>query len=95
MLDYVIAYKQVNKNLSSFHDPKFIYKVNDFISVSNFDNTNVSCASGLHFSNATYWENNCDKESIYLMCKIMLKDIITVQEGKIRAIKCFVMDKSS
>ena len=89
----VICFKQVNPDMSSLHDPKFFYKLHEYTEASNPDMSNVSCASGLHFSNATYWEKNACDDSIYLMCKVELDDIITVQEGKIRAKKCFVVEK--
>ena len=89
---YVYCFKQVNKDMSSFHDNKFFYVKGKRCVASKVDESNVSCASGLHFSNATYWEDHCDKESLYLMCKVYLKDIITVQEGKIRARACIVMN---
>ena len=52
-----------------------------------------SCASGLHFSNLTYWDNSADDyfNSLYIKAKIKLEDIITVQEGKIRCRKAEIL----
>jgi hypothetical protein len=58
----------------------------------NPDESNASCASGLHFSNSNYW--NCSKnikESTFLIARIKIEDIITVQEGKIRCRKAEII----
>ena len=88
----VIAYKQVNKDLTSFYDDKFKYKVGKVIEVENADITNKSCSSGLHFSNMNYWNKNKDiLNSTFLMAEIDIKDVITVQEGKIRCKKAKIL----
>lgn len=88
----VIAYKQVNKDLTSFYDDKFKYKVGKVIEVENADITNKSCSSGLHFSNMNYWNKNKDiLSSTFLMAEIDIKDVITVQEGKIRCKKAKIL----
>ncbi len=88
----VIAYKQVRKDLSSFWDDTFVYKVGEYAEVTDYDKSNKSCASGLHFSNANYWNKNKDiAKSTFLAAKIHLDDIITVQEGKIRCKKAFIL----
>ena len=92
--EFVYCFKQVAPSMSSLHDPDFFYKLHEYVEAVDPDISNTSCASGLHFSNATYWEQNAPKGSIYLMCKVALDDIITVQDGKIRAKKCFVVDKT-
>ena len=51
--------------------------------------SNKSCASGLHFSSADYYPNK--ENTVLLACWIKLDDIITVQEGKIRAKRCKVI----
>lgn len=81
--DYVIAYKIVDKDMSSFYDPNFVYKVGTIVEVKNPEESDESCASGLHFSNPNYWTKNASKGYL-LKAKIMLDDIITVQSGKIR-----------
>ena len=90
--DYVIAYKQVKEDLTSLYDNMFQYKVGEWVEVENPDMSNASCASGLHFSNMNYWDR-ANINTTYLMAKIMLDDIITVQMGKIRCKRAFILDK--
>lgn len=84
----VIAYKQVNKDLSSLHDPTFYYTVGEVVEtlIKEKDlDKKKSCGTGLHFSNMNYWNNNCDiEQSTFLIAEIDLDDIIAVQSGKIR-----------
>ena len=81
-------FKKVNKideKYFSIYDKKFEYKKEELTEIKNFD-TNIltACSSGLHFSTPAYWkEGNC-----LIACEIDVKDIITCQEGKIRASKC-------
>lgn len=91
----VIAYKQVRKNLVSIHDTNFIYKIGEEAVVENPDeNPSVSCSSGLHFSNANYWNNQRSPlDSTFLIASIKLEDIIAVQDGKIRCRKAFILGK--
>ena len=90
----VIAYKQVNKDLTSFYDPEFQYKIGEWVEAKNPAINDESCAEGLHFSNATYWNiYNNPKTSTFLAAKIKLEDIITVQQGKIRCKKAFIIGK--
>lgn len=94
--DKVIAYKIVNKNLSSLYDENFIYKIGETVICENPREDNSSCSAGLHFSNPTYWDNNCEKlpdEVVYLKAEIALEDIITIQEGKIRCRKAKILSK--
>ena len=87
--DEVYCYKHVNDNLSSLHDENFRYKVGEWIEVTDPDISNESCAPGLHVSHASYWEGNNGNKVLF--CKVRLEDIITVQEGKIRCKKLFVI----
>ena len=91
--DYVIAYKLVNKNLSSFYDEDFFYRVGEIIEEENSEISDKSCVSGLHFSNLTYWDNSAYDyfNNLYIKAKIKLEDIITVQEGKIRCRKAEIL----
>ena len=90
---YVIAYKQVAKDMCSFYDREFKYTVGEYAVVENCDESNEPCASGLHFSNANYWVfNQSAPSSIFLTAKICLDDIIAVSRGKIRCRKAFIMD---
>lgn len=89
----VIAYKQIKKNYSSFYNSKFIYK-KGIIEVHDYDpRTDISCASGLHFSNASFWNSNEDiMKSIFVIAEIDLEDIIAVQGGKIRCRRANIID---
>ena len=88
----VIAYKRVSKNLNSLYDPKFKYVVGEWAVAKNPDISDESCASGLHFSNATYYDNQVQiNYTTLLIAKIRLEDIITVQRGKIRCKRAFIM----
>ena len=88
----VIAYKQVHKNLTSIYDDKFQYKVGEWAIEPNAEDSNESCAPGLHFSNAGHW-NKCQDitGSTFIIARINLEDIITVQDGKIRCRKAFIL----
>lgn len=91
--DYVIAYKQVRKNLTSIYDATFQYKIGEWAEVKEPEISNRACATGLHFSNPNYWDMEGRGDITYLMAKIMLDDIITVQWGKIRCKRAFILDK--
>lgn len=80
----VIAYKQINKDMTSFHDRHFKYEVGKIIEIEDAEISNKSCASGLHFSNMNYWNKEVGENTGYLMAEIDIKDVITVQQGKIR-----------
>lgn len=88
----VIAYKRVSKDLNSLYDHKFKYVVGEWAEAKEPDMSDKSCASGLHFSNATYWDNQVQiHNTTLLIAKIRLEDIIAVQCGKIRCKRAFIM----
>ena len=88
----VIAYKQVRKNLTSFYDNSFQYKIGEWAIALNPEESIESCTQGLHFSNAGYWNDHADiTNSTFLIARINLEDIITVQRGKIRCRKAFIL----
>ena len=90
--DVVLCYKRVNRDLSSLHDPYFKYVVGEIAEVAEPEISNRSCASGLHFSYATYWDAQVDlSTTVLLACEVHIDDVITCQEGKIRAKKCKVL----
>ncbi len=91
----VIAYKIVNRNLTSLFDKNFVYKIGEIAEVKNPDKSHAFCASGLHFSNLTYWDDNVQKykDKTYLVAEINVEDIITIQQGKIRCKKAKILDK--
>lgn len=93
----VRAYKIVNKDLTSFYDKNFTYKIGEVAEVENPDETNASCASGLHFSNLTYWDCHVDNyfNRVYLVAEIDVNDIITIQQGKIRCRKAKILNAVS
>ena len=90
----VRAYKIVNKDLTSLYDKNFTYKIGEVVEVENPDETNASCASGLHFSNLTYWDCHVDNyfNRVYLVAEIDVNDIITIQQGKIRCRKAKILN---
>lgn len=88
----VIAYKQVRKDLTSFYDNSFQYKIGEFVEVEDYDTSNKSCTTGLHFSNSNYWNSFENiQDSTFIAAEISLDDIITVQEGKIRCKRAFIL----
>jgi|GEM_PF-1057261 len=86
----VIAYKEVNDDFTSLYDNKFQYKVGEVARVKKPNMSNKACTSGLHFASATYWNNTADayidifEKRRILVAEILVKNIITVQRGKIR-----------
>lgn len=92
----VIAYKLVHKTLCSLYDKSFVYKIGEFAVCENPKEDNSSCSPGLHFSNLTYWDNECAEsfdDLVYLKAEIDLQDIITIQHGKIRCRKARILSK--
>ena len=91
----VIAYKQVNKDLTSLYDPFFKYVVGEIVETEIEEedrDSRVACGSGLHFSNMNYWNRPCStEETVFLIAEINLDDIIAVQEGKIRCKKAKIL----
>jgi len=85
----VYCYKHVRENLSSLHYPNFIYTVGEYVEAHNPDLSDSSCSSGLHVSSPHCWNFNGGKKVLF--CKVSLNDIITVQQGKIRCKKLFVI----
>jgi len=74
----------------SNHNRNFLYEIGKEAVETNVDEDVMkSCASGLHFTTLEFiykWSG----ETI-LECEINVKDIITVQENKVRARKCKVI----
>ena len=132
--DYVIAYKEVNSDLTSNYDKNFKYEVGKWAEIDYENQLKIfwehnnqlcptpssfeemveidkidPCSVGLHFSNATYWNSIMyDKNNVImytkngtitkkvsstmLIARINLDDIITVQAGKIRCKRAYIMD---
>ena len=91
--DFVYCYKHVTADLTSLYDSNFQYVIGEWVEADNCDLSNKSCAAGLHTSGATYWEGQGG--SVVLLCKVKLEDIITIQHGKIRSKRLFVIGKSN
>ncbi len=87
----VFAYKQTNKDLTSFYDKNFKYEIGKTIEVENPDMSNRPCSDGLHFSNMNYWNHIVGADTCYLVAEIDLDDVITVQQGKIRCKKAKIL----
>jgi len=84
--DKVIAYKQVRKDLTSFHYKPFQYEIGTEVKSENIDD--------LYFSNANFWNHTKDiLKSTFLIAEINLKDIIEVQNGVIICKKAFILGK--
>jgi len=87
----IILYKRVNKiskgKYKSVQDEKFIYEDGKIAKVKDYDKSNASCSKGIHLSTPLYW----DYGDTLIQCEVNFKDIITVQEGKVRCKKCKVI----
>ena len=89
---YVYCYKHVRADLTSLYDPYFQYTIDEYAVAIDPDlDTTASCVSGLHVSNAHYWNNKGGEVVLY--CRVHLDDVIAVQEGKIRCSKLFVVSE--
>lgn len=87
---HVYAYKHVRGDLSSLFDPAFVYSVGEYAEAKEYDpNPRNACSSGLHVSNSHHWEGQGGKKVI--MVKVALDDILSVQQGKIRCKRLFVL----
>jgi hypothetical protein len=84
-------YKRVDKiskgKYKSCHNSNFVYEDGKISEVKNPDMSEQSCSTGIHLSTALYWESG----DTLIACKVKEKDIITVQEGKVRCKKCLVI----
>ena len=86
----IYCYKHVRSDLSSLHDSNFKYTVGEYVTVEDIDlDQTKSCSNGLHVSNAQYWNGRGGE--VVLFCRVHVDDIISVQEGKIRCRKLFVI----
>ena len=91
----IVLYKRVwsTKDQDVFesdYNRNFLYKIGETVAAENV-NKNVfkSCASGLHFTSLEFIKDY-DGNAI-LKCEVEIPDIITIQEGKVRARKCKVL----
>ncbi len=93
----VILYKQVlntdnPKIFKSWYKNSFLYEIGKE-AVENDVNTDVTrmFGRGLHFTTLEFID--CYEGDTILECEINVKDILTVQENKVRAKKCRVIKK--
>jgi len=86
-----ILYKKVYKIKKgvyrSVFDENFIYKDGKISRVKNPDKAHVGCSTGIHLSRLLYW----DEGDTWIACEFDWKDVITVQQGKVRVKKCKVL----
>ena len=83
--DIIYLHKRVNKTnnpniFTSCYDETFKYEIGKTAKVKNYDTSDASCSSGLHCGTALYW----DKGDTLIEVEVNLKDIITIQQGKVR-----------
>ena len=82
------AYKKVRDRIwpelnvfESIYDGSFLYRIGRIAKVKNPDISKVtSCTSGLHVSHPLYWKGGRS----LLLVKCNMKDVLSVQKGKIR-----------
>jgi len=91
--DVFILYKKVNSTsdesvYTSCFDQDFIYEDGKTAVAEKIDVRMVSCASGLHVSTPEYWHVG----DTLIAVEINVKDIITIQDGKIRVSKLKVIN---
>jgi len=87
-----ILYKDVNKTnregtFSSCYDSSFKYISGKYAEADDAEISTKSCAAGLHAAGTTYWSEG----DTLIAVKIHIDDVITVQRGKVRCRKLFVL----
>ncbi len=89
----VRLYKRILETRQSEYNASFIYPKKGWVEEPNAVISDASCASGLHFSHLFYnnWINNDDNKYIFIAADIDLDDIITVQQGKVRCKRAFIV----
>jgi len=87
----VKLYKRVNKinnkQFRSLYDKSFIYEIGKIVSVKKCNNSNSPCSEGIHLSTPLYW----NKGNSLIECEVNIKDIVSIQAGKVRCKKCKVI----
>lgn len=71
----------------SLYDPSFVFVPGETAEVPDAEESEASCAPGIHVSTAGYGKRG----STLLALRIHIDDIITIQEGKVRCRKAFVL----
>jgi carbonic anhydrase/acetyltransferase-like protein (isoleucine patch superfamily) len=91
----IVLYKKVWKTdnpdvFKSDYRRNFLYKIGKISRVRNVDEDIFNiCTRGLHFTSLEF-VNNYGGDTI-LECEVKVHDIVTVQDGKVRARKCKVL----
>ena len=84
----IILYKRVNKikegKYQSVYDKDFFYEDGKVSEVKDYEKSNASCGKGIHLSTPLYWNEG----DTLIKCEVNFEDIITIQDGKVRAKKC-------
>ena len=84
----VILYKRVNKiskgKYKSCYIDSFIYQDGKIAEEKDYNKSIKSCSKGIHLSNPFYYNDG----DTLISCEVNVKDIITVQQGKVRCKKC-------
>lgn len=75
-----LAYKAVQKDLSSFYDNGATkHKLNEYVEVDKFDcDRTVTCSKGLHFCSSKYLEYYKNDNSVILVLKIDPRDVVAI-----------------
>lgn len=72
-----LAYKNVNKDLTSIHDNKTKHTINQYVEVSQFNtDRNQTCSTGLHFCSKGYLSSY--EGAVTLVLKIDPKDVVAI-----------------
>ena len=85
----VTLYKRIRNDWCSFHDATFKYPKQGFVEATNYNvDIQESCAKGLHFADPDYWNGG---GTILIAAEIELNEIITIQDGKVRCKKAYIL----
>ena len=88
----MVMYKRVNATedegvYASCFDPRFLYRDGEVAVVPDAEESNRSCAPGVHVSHPLYWDDG----DTLIAVRVHIDDVITVQEGKARCRKVTVI----
>ncbi len=91
----VVLYKKVwstddTNTFTSNYDRNFLYKIGETVVVENVNEDIFNyCTDGLHFTSLEFI--NYYSGDTIIECEVKVPDIVTVQDGKVRARKCKVL----
>lgn len=90
----VIAYGQVNKDLTDIYDKDCRYVIGITLSTEDLESQEERDKHALKFSNMHYWNNDSNVlNSTFIMAEIDIEDIIDVCYGEIRCKKAKILGK--